>query len=132
MFLFATIFVKGKVNHVMSMFYSVGWEGINNHLNDVITQYYIDNLPSEEEEKINMPKTDFETIIGYRRPTKNDIEKCVQFVKMKLRKQNKEFLRLIVVEMSFIHVVCVNGSPSHVLSQHVLYAEIICVKNKLR
>ncbi len=66
---------KGKVNHVMSMFYSVGWEGINNHLNDVITQYYIDNLPSEEEEKINMPKTDFETIIGYRRPTKNDIGK---------------------------------------------------------
>ena len=72
---FISVGFKGKINHVMCMFYSVGWEGINNHVNNVITQYSLEYQQLPEDEKVNMSKTDFEIIIGYRRPTKNDIGK---------------------------------------------------------
>ena len=66
---------RGKINHVMCMFYSVGWDGINNHVNNVVSKYYLDQQPPPEDVKVNMPKTDFESMIGYRRPKKCDIGK---------------------------------------------------------
>ena len=99
--------LEEKINHVMSMFYAVGWEGINGQINGVVSQYYLEHQTEPEDEKVNMEKTDFESMIGYRRPTKNVIlVKYVLFVMMKLRKRNKEFLRLIVVEMYFTRVAC--------------------------
>lgn len=76
---------RGKINHVMSMFYAVGWEGINEQINGVVSQYYLDHQTEPEDEKVNMEKTDFESMIGYRRPKKCDIGKtcpiCYDLIK---------------------------------------------------
>ena len=66
---------RGKINHIMSMFYAVGWEGINGQINGVVSQYYLGHQTEPEDEKVNMEKTDFESMIGYRRPKKCDIGK---------------------------------------------------------
>ena len=121
---------RGKINHVMSMFYAVGWEGINGQINGVVSQYYLDHQTEPEDEKVNMEKTDFESMIGYRRLKNVILVKYVLFVMMKLRKRNKEFLRLIVVEMYFTRVACENGLLNHAFNQHALLVEITCVKHK--
>ena len=44
----------------------MGWEGINGQINGVVSQYYL-TIKQNLKMKVNMEKTDFESMIGYRR-----------------------------------------------------------------